>query len=433
MIRLLSVLSVLLALGFVAAPEAKAQSSGAPTGCPNVGCNPYFNAYFPPASWPVMSWLDNYSPNLSPPGGGCVPGTAVGCARGQGVATSRFNPAYDVQQYVGTVGGWQTIHFAGVNGSQPFMSGAFVDGQAMRGAPGNQIFPASDYALDCNPDPAFLMATWGNAAAYACKMTKAPIMDMSEIQTKLENQGYVWYLSYPYKDTGTGHAVVTYAKYGASCPSVSIPPPIWWTIPQQIATRTYTNLVTGQGGAWPCMQGYARVTNAGWVDQFQTSPPICTRYDWSNGVYGCIYSSFPHGDYLGQYFSTLPVNSQANALRLVASFGTSTDPTYATLGSPAGTPAAGAFLVPIIDPWVSTPSAPPVANAPPPAPPAPPVAVPVNVGDVTIGAGGGTLTPGGIDTSGGVPFDWIAYCNMATSSDGTPRSQLWIQTCLSGH
>lgn len=434
MTRVFSVISALLALGFMAAPDvAKAQSSGAPTGCPAVGCNPYFDTNFPPATWPVMSWLDEYSPSVAPPGNGCIPDSGFTCQRGQGVITSRYSPLIDYRVMS------TRVYYAAVNGSGSVMGGVFA-GSGIGGAPspttafvggisswpGNELFPASDYELDCGQDPAFLMATWGfagsTARAYSCKMTKAPVMDMSEIQTKLEAQGYVWYLSYPFKDTGTGHAVVTFAKYGASCPAPSIAPPVWWTMPQNVPSRTYRNLSTGQAGAWPCKQGYARVTNAGWVNQFQPSPPICYTYGYTNGVYGCIYKNYQNGDYLGQYFATLPEDSKANALRLVL-------PKGAAVAANVGA-AAGVYLVPIIDLWVSTPG--PAAELPPIpeyVPPANPT--PVNVGDTSTGAGAGSGTGGSTTDRNDVPFDYNSFCN-APGPDGQPRSPLWIESCLGG-
>lgn len=440
MIRSLTVFSALMALGCFAAPDAaKAQSSPAPTNCTNVGCNPYFDAYFPPSARPAMSWNDHYAPNKAPPGNGCVPEApnstyyTFSCLRGQGVVTSRFSPAGSEQRFMGVGVGFVTVSIPAVNGSGAFMTGTMTaGGQHWPGAvnspsiPGNQLFPASAYSMDCSQGSGYHMASWGNAKAYACKMVSAPVMDFTELQAKLESAGYVWYVSYPFRDTGTGHAVVTWAKYGSSCPAGQVQPAVG-TWPSGIAARTYQNLSTGQAGAWPCMQGYARVTNAGWVNQFGPSPPICVSYGWTNGVYGCIYDSFPNGDYLGEYFATLDPASQGNALRLIASSG-------AAISGSGNPPApAGAFLVPMIDQWMSVPDPEPVALNPPPDPPPPVIAVPVNVGEVSIGAGGGSLKPGGMPTDGGLPFDWVGYCNSQTNSDGKPRSQAWIQGCLIGH
>ncbi len=432
--RLLGAMSVAFAIGCLAAPSgALAQSSGAPPGCAGTSCNPYFFTYFPSTSWPQMSWLDRYNPGAAPPGNGCMPylpGQPLGttatyyCQRGQGVTTSRYSPAVH-QQVLSFV-----YDIPAASGAGYFMTAALVTGalppqgtdQANSGWPGNQLYGAGSYSLDCSQGTGYHIANWGSGFdAYSCVMNAAPVMDFSEIKTKLENAGYVWYVSYPFHDAGNGRAVVTYARYGAYCPGVSISPPPWWTIPQSYPTRAYYNMATGNGGNYACEQGYARVTNAGWVNQFDYSGAVCSGYGWTNGVYGCIYDNFQYGDYLGEYFATLDGGSQQKALRLVVPV--SGAGPYFNQTSPAG-----AFLAPIIDPWVGEPPPPPVVLTPPTAPPPSNPADPTNVGQPSVPAGSGTPGSGTTGPDGGA-FDWNAYCHMP-NPDGTPRTDAWIANCL---
>lgn len=271
---------------------------------------------------------------------------------------------------------------------------------------GGPSFTPADYAFDCNSvvlQPAstssYVDYSGGQAhtvttqtpAVYACVIQKAPKVDMAFV-SNLQANGFKTSISYPFKDPGTGTAIVSWAKvstgFNVACPSGQTGYDFDGNpIPNSCAVNNI---------------GVAYVTGAGWQNQFTSSPlsgevanlPAAYRDTAAIvGIWG-PHPSASDGDCPNQFSNAAPIV-------MIGSY-------------PPGQP----------DPSVSLPAIPPYVPAGDPSA--------INVGGVSNGGGSGAGTGvAGLDRNA-IQFNYSAYCALP-GPNGQPRSPAWVKSCMAGH
>ncbi|MGY3582415.1 hypothetical protein ACVIGB_000661 [Bradyrhizobium sp. USDA 4341] len=272
-------------------------------------------------------------------------------------------------------------------------------------------FSAADYSLDCSIVlvPPTTKQTWTTAGGwittpvageYACRINKAPTVDMTFVNN-LRSQGYTVSVSYPSVDNGSGVGIVTWAKlsndFNVLCP---------------FGKNGYTSDTNGYSlGPYACAVnniGMAYVTGAGYQNQFA-------------GAFGV--------DILNKEAAAgWSATDRANSA-VVGLWG----PHSSVAGDSCPLQFSGAYPAVMIGTFVA-----PAPPAPPPPPPpisATPAisnrsASPINVGQAgAIGsAGRGNTVDAG--AQGDTAFDVMAFCSAPSARDGKPRSAAWIRACL---
>jgi hypothetical protein len=226
---------------------------------------------------------------------------------------------------------------------------------------------------------------------YACRINKAPTVDMSFVNN-LRSQGYTVSISYPQANPGTGTGIVSWAKLSNDF-NVACPPGV-----------TGYNEDTGTALANGCAVnniGIAYVTGAGYQNQFSGSFGI----DLANKMAAAGWSAADRGN-----------------ASVVGLWG----PHARVVWESCPQQGNQAYSVVMIGNY-------PAPVAPPPLPPPPTVAsrgaTSINVGQSGSTAGIGNGTSGSAETQGEVAFDLVAYCGAPTR-DGKPRSDAWIRACI---
>lgn len=259
---------------------------------------------------------------------------------------------------------------------------------------------STDYTLNCSGQlDGNVYASDGSAAPqYVCTIYNAPSFDAKTLISALANAGWNFSVVFPMSDPGTGKALV-----------------FWSSDPLDAAN-----------GQLPQHQGFARVYNINWQDQFPaTDVALC---DYQGGA--CIPNgntyTFAHADAIGDYIAGLRSPFRESTFRGYQMFATETP----VSSDPDATPTTTAYPYPVVvtDSWIST--------APnPQLPPLAPTVVggtapdPLNVAQGGSGAAIGKAGSAIASASAVVPFDRVAFCS-APGKDGKPRSPLWINTCI---
>jgi hypothetical protein len=269
-------------------------------------------------------------------------------------------------------------------------------------------FSSSDYSLDCSIVlvPPTTKQTWTTAGGwvttpvagqYACRILKAPTVDMTFVNS-LRSQGYTVSISYPYVNPGSSIGIVTWAKlsngFNVLCPQ----------------GKVGYNIDGASLGPYACAVnniGMAYVTGAGYQNQF-------------SGAFGLNILSETSA-------AGWSAADRANTV-VVGLWG----PHSSVAGDSCPLQGSGAYPAVMIGNFAAPPAPPP---PPPPLPPAPTVAsraaTSINVGQAgAIGAAGRGIT-GNADAQGEAPFDLMAFCGAPSARDGKPRSAAWIKACLS--
>jgi hypothetical protein len=302
----------------------------------------------------------------------------------------------------GGASGWGLTTFDASTGSIRFNQSdlASLFASFLSGGP---AFSSSDYSLDCSivlvpptTRPSFSMAGgWFDQpvpASYACRINKAPTVDMTFVNN-LRSQGYIVSISYPQTNSGTGIGIVTWAKlssdFNVACPSVGVP-----------AYDPNTGGLLANGCAVNNI-GLAYVTGAGYQNQYAGSFGI----DIANKMTAAGWSAADRANaaVVGLWGPHASVSAEACPLQ-----GSHAYPTIMI----------GSFPTPV---------------APPALPPPPTVvnrgASSINFGQSGSVAGVGNGSSNTAVTQGEAAFDLISYCG-APSHDGKPRSDAWIRACI---
>lgn len=272
--------------------------------------------------------------------------------------------------------------------------------------PKQTFFSASQYSADCTNAAYPASSQWvgaeGPGAGHvelipACRITNAPIVNMQWIQDNLVAGGYTYSIAYPLKNWGTGHALVFYMK------------PCWPGVPNEI-------------GNLNCYQGLARVSDAGWQNQFA---PVTVRVPSGEGPGAMMSMTYTYGSPNGDRIGAWP--SPGREIGVIGTlYGANVElPVY----SP------NSVMLPMLDDWLSgQPPAPPPTASLPSTPPYVPAGDPsaINVGGVSSGGGAGAAGVTDIDGRNTLKFDFAAFCS-APGKDGQPRSPAWIESCMGGH
>lgn len=218
----------------------------------------------------------------------CVLAAAGGVARSAGLVAMEPGP----------------VDFSGAIGGRPP-----ADGRALQLIlPGshawfvNEDFPASAYRIDC--DTPYVIARTGSVEHRVCRVLEAPVVGPDFIAI-LKRIGYDYSVSYPFRDAGTGRALVFWSDGG------------------------------GERGMAPAHQGFARIAGMGWTDQFAPAAR-CERSPAAD----CVWRYFEHGDSFGAFVNRLPSPDRENAARV-----------FQQVGVEAGSVVAGASVV--VDAWLA--------------------------------------------------------------------------------
>lgn len=271
--------------------------------------------------------------------------------------------------------------------------------------PLDTFFAPSDYTQNCDNT---LVSRIGPGSGgqptttYACKLQKAPVVDMQWVRDNLDKQGYTYYITYPLTDHGNGRALISWVK---GC---------WLTGSAQALNGSQPFM---------CWRGYARLEGAGYVNTnlpFSycssvtniTYPPTCTSY-----------ASKPYG-HATDNIAKWPEPYRSTGVSLM---------TWTT-GLPNGPMNLEDYhyilpiMQPIQDDWLAgTGETAALPQVPPYVPMGDPS--PINIGDVsTSGVAGSGVSTAATDRTT-VPFDFVAYCN-APAADGRARSPRWVQGCI---
>lgn len=340
--------------------------------------------------------------------------------------------------------------------------GSGLTGLGAAAASGNEFFAPSEYAFDCTAsgnwpadgvysyanwntqsigDDKFtvyqklynflgeyrssngqLLYTWGfMRTTSVCRTTAMPVVDASFLTT-LKSKGYEYLISYPKVDPKNGHALVTWSKAGR------------------------TNF------------GSARLTGAGWVDQYADYHD-CIWIGFDKLTDPCRPVTITNRDRVGNVIVNMDAPDVPNGVRLAFHGGIPLSWFMTLPGTWQNAPYNGGMAAQyaaaradwnnpqkslpgeqmhyhvalVIDPWISGTGEPPVAALPPvPSYEGASDPAPINVGDVSSGAGAGGSLGWSISDRTTIPFDYGTFCTQP-ARDGTPRSPLWIQDCLARH
>lgn len=274
--------------------------------------------------------------------------------------------------------------------------------------PKQTFFSPSQYSADCTNAAYPADYKWvgfegpgsGHSEAVpACRITNAPIVDMQWIQDNLVAGGYTYSIAYPFKDWGNGHALVFFMK---RC----------WSAMQTPGPQfTQSN----------CYQGLARVSDAGWQNQFAAKT---VQVPSGEGPGAMKWVTYTYGSVPGDRIGAWP--SAGRDVGVIGSLW------GARVEGPVWSP--DLLLTPMWDDWLSgEPPVPPPAAELPSIPPYVPTGDPsaINVGDVSSGGGSGAPGAGDLGERNTLQFDFRAFCT-APGKDGQPRSPSWVQNCLAG-
>lgn len=172
----------------------------------------------------------------------------------------------------------------------------------------NDDFPSSSYRIACDSPYVLARATAGQpgtaSESRVCVIKEAPVVGADFITT-LGRIGYQYALAYPFRDAGSGRALIFWSDGGA------------------------------ERGMAPAHQGVARITDVGWRDQF--APAV--RCDDADAG-GCVWRYFDHGDAFGAFINRFPSPDQEAAARIFQQIGV----------DGTGKVVAGASIV--IDTWL---------------------------------------------------------------------------------
>lgn len=293
-----------------------------------------------------------------------------------------------------------------------------------QGIPQNPFFSLNEYAVNCDQtlrsgvgvDSGWILDNNPAAHAhtlYACKITKAPIVDLQWISDNLAKGGYIYALSYPTENHGNGHALVSWV---GSCM-------------MNVSTTDYDHVGQTTGSvAKPgyCHHGMARVRDAGWRNQFALKSGCVPAFEY--GISG-YQPGYCYNYALGTKDAD-PMTSWPEPWK-----GTGTLIQRWTTGiqgiGPASTMSPPMFMTlqVITDEWLGDTTPP----APPPLPPPPTVASKaaqnINIGQAGSASGVGTASSGTASAQGSAAFDLAQFC-AEPSRDGKPRSKTWINNCI---
>ncbi len=382
---------IILALGFAAAAtQAGAQSLP----------NPHFDGLFPPDV--LLNIPENFT------------GFRTAGFDGKHGLGADGNEFFDVSRYA----------FDCSAGSQAPLGVLTIAARTFTTSPGQPTVatnnPSADF-LKQNASPYELDAGWcvgGQPCTVihekACRVTAMPTVDASFIAT-LQARGYVYFINYPQVDSGNGRALLTWSAADGN-------------------------------SNW----GSARLTGAGWANQYAPSDGCMTLHDYvppggseSNNRF-CMPYLAAHGDWAGAIIAGLPSADKAGGARVVF-YGGVPDSLLADI--PTGDPNGAAVyergqipdqykhksITALIDPWLTGTEPPPVPLQQAATPPASPPANPTNLPGSSAPAGSGAPGDDTAAAGDGGAFDWNAYCQMP-NADGTPKPAAWVQNCLAtGH
>ena len=267
---------------------------------------------------------------------------------------------------------------------------------------GTQVpLDASDFAADCGGPVFGYEYKWiggtqlVKTGQHVCTITKAPVLDAGTLMRALEAANWSYMVAFPMADHGNGRGLL-----------------FWSSNP-------------GTGVISPIYQGFARVYNVKWQNQFAPRDvPVCNETsNWCVPYAGT--TNFPYSDAIGGYIASLPSPARDSGLR-----------GFQHAGGDWATGASLPYAVIVADDWVAEPltppAPPPVPLQPAPPPPSSPPSSPTNLPGQSTAGGSGAPGAATGDVDGGA-FDWEAYCRMP-NPDGTPKPNAWIENCLAtGH
>jgi hypothetical protein len=223
----------------------------------------------------------------------CAFGAACGAARGGGLLTMEPGPV----DFSGAIGGHSPDDGRMLQMLLPGSHAWFVTDE----------FPAGSYRISCDTPYVLARSTAGQPGAAfedrVCRILEAPVVGPDFVAT-LRRIGYQYALSYPFRDPGSGRALIFWSDGGA--------------------TR----------GMAPAHQGFARIAGMGWHDQFVPA----ARCDADAG--GCVWRYFDHGDSFGAFINRFPSPDREAAARTFQQIGVDA----------AGKVVAGASIA--IDSWL---------------------------------------------------------------------------------
>ncbi|MGY3582025.1 hypothetical protein ACVIGB_001052 [Bradyrhizobium sp. USDA 4341] len=332
-----------------------------------------------PANWPMQA-VQTLPPDVSP----ALP-NASAFAKGVYIDYSWAFPTHGT----GDAGFVYTM-------KQPFIDANFdgtipptTDGAALN-------ILSSDYSVNCSGLLAgTVYAGGGGSPQYVCTINNAPAFDARTLMDALASMGWNFTIVFPMTDPGFGKAL------------------IFWSSDPMDATY----------GQLPQHQGFARVYNVNWQDQFpSTDVSLCDYQGPTCQPNGKTYT-FAHADAVGDYIASLNSSLRETTFRGYQMIATAIPDPKADIPT-----TAYPYAVIVTDSWINAPVQPPVEPAPIVANGAKPEDL--NIASTGNGGGVGRAGAGVVSTASGVvPFDTVAFCS-APGKNGQPRSQTWINACI---